>query len=335
MFRNIFIENDIENNSYTKNIIKRFPQAKLKYLQSINDVWGKVKKPYLQKRTSLDLFIGSKKGELVKVAPDAYGLKGDPHYYFVHAYNCIYECHYCYLQGYFNTPDIVLYVNHQEILDQIVAITQQSAPNSRPWFHAGEYSDSLALSHITGEIPLYFETFKNIPQAYLELRTKSVNIRPLLSIAPVPNVIVSMSMAPAQQINKFDEKTPPLKARLIALKKLAQHGHSIGLHFDPVIYTDNFKDEYRTLIQQIFSTIDIEIVEYLSIGVVRFTKPVYHQVKLNYPRSEILQAEFVKSFDNKIRYQRPHRLWILSTIKQLLIDSGLDQNKIYLCMEND
>ena len=44
--------------------------------------------------------------QLVKETPAAYGLSGEPHYYFIHSYNCLYECDYCYLQGYFHSPDL-------------------------------------------------------------------------------------------------------------------------------------------------------------------------------------------------------------------------------------
>ena len=33
-------------------------------------------------------------------------------------------------------------------------------PDQTVWFHAGEFSDSLALTHLTGELPFYFELFK-------------------------------------------------------------------------------------------------------------------------------------------------------------------------------
>ena len=115
MFEKIFIEEHLENHPKVLEIKNRFKNSELKFIKKVEDVFGRVKKPYLQKRTNLNLFIGEKKGQLVKPAPPAYGLSGEPHYYFVHAYNCIYECNYCYLQGYFQSPDIVIFLNHHEI----------------------------------------------------------------------------------------------------------------------------------------------------------------------------------------------------------------------------
>ena len=68
---------------------------------------------------------------------------------------------------------------------------------------------------------------------------------------------------------------------------------------------------------------------------VRFTKNVYHQVLKNYPDSDFLADDFVKSFDNKIRYNKPTRMWVLGKVKNLLIEAGVDSSLIYECMEDD
>lgn len=338
MFEKIFLEEHLVDHPRAKAIIARFPQAEIKLLHKVEDVFGRVKKPYLQKRTNLNLFLGEKKGQLVKPAPPAYGLSGDPHYYFVHAYNCIYECNYCYLQGYFQSPDIVLFLNHEEIGAEIERMANEFAltnPNQLIWFHAGEYSDSLALSHLTGELPFYFDLFRRLPNARLELRTKSVNIKEILKEKPSPNVITSFSLAPDHRARINDLKTPSLKARLQAISELHEHGHPIGLHFDPIIYDQKIEMSYSQLIQDLTLVLPPDQIEYISIGVVRFTKNVYHQVMKNYPDTDFLADDFIKSFDNKIRYNRPTRMWILGKVKSLLVEAGIPLEKIYECMEDD
>ena len=338
MFEKIFIEEHLENHPKVLEIKARFQNSEFKLIKKVEDVFGRVKKPYLQKRTNLNLFIGEKKGQLVKPAPPAYGLSGEPHYYFVHAYNCIYECNYCYLQGYFQSPDIVIFLNHQEIGDEIKRLAEEHArnrPGEKIWFHAGEYSDSLALTHLTGELPHYFELFKNLPNAYLELRTKSVNIKELVKLEPSENIVVSFSLAPEHRTKMNDLKTPGLKARLEAIRELNKLGHPIGIHFDPIIYDEKLEQSYTELIHSLSVVLPPEKIRYISIGVVRFTKNVYHQVMKNYPESDFLVDDFVKSFDNKIRYNRPTRMWILGKVKSLLVEAGVPVEKIYECMEDE
>lgn len=331
MFEKIFVEKELLHSPQTQQVLKRFKKEPI-ILNRYTEVWGKVKKPYLQKRESLNLFIAKKRGDLIKEAPPAYGLSGEPHYYFINAYNCIYECEYCYLQGYFHTPDLVMFLNHQEMIMAMKKTLEDH--EGKVWFHAGEFSDSLALSHITGELEHYFNFFADHPRAFLELRTKSANIRELLSHSPLENIITSFSLSPKDQIKNIDHKTPSLEHRLKAISQLADKGFPIGIHFDPIIFNNNFENEYGDLINDLLSRFkNTNQLQYFSLGVVRFTEDVYHQMKKNYPTSVIHKEEFIKSFDNKVRYPKPIRLNIMEKIKSLLLKAGISESKIYLCME--
>lgn len=332
MFEKIFIENHLMDNEITKRILKNFPKVPIKKLNKIEDVWGRVKKPYLQKRESLNLFIGEKKGELVKETPDAYGIGPEKHFYFIHAYNCIYECQYCYLQGYFNTPDIVLFVNHDDIIKDMQTIVDE---DNDSWFHAGEFSDSLALSHLTLEWDQYWDFFKKNKKAKLELRTKAVNLKSIIDLEPLENVYITFTLAGFKEGKLFDLKTPSVKARLSAIKKLADKGFKIGLHFDPIIYTDTTMQSYKELVDEIVKVIPAPQLGYISIGVVRFTKDVYREVEKNYGDSQMLQQNFTKSFDGKVRYSKPMRMWILNSVRDICLKAGIEEKKIYLCMEDD
>lgn len=338
MFDTIFVEEDIKQTPKVEEILLRFKASKVKTIPRYDDVWGRVKKPYLHKRTNLNLFLARKKGQLVKEAPNAYGLAGEKHFYFIHAFNCIYECEYCYLQGYFNTPDVVLFINHDEIMEEMQK-TLNAHPDETVWFHAGEFSDSLALSHITGEIEAYWGFFKNNPRAKLELRTKSVNIKRLERLEPLPNVYASFSLSPEKAAKERDKKTPGLAARLRAIQGLKSKGHKIGIHFDPVVYHKNVLQEYQEMFDAMASQNKLSDFSYLSLGVVRFTPDVFREAKKNYPTSPMFAHEFIKSSSEKnssemVRYPRSMRAWLLNSLKQKLIDLGARPDKVYLCMED-
>lgn len=331
MFESIIVEEEFLDHPRVLKLVKRFPNAKFKSIDKIDNYFSRVKKPYLQKRESLQLFLGKKRGELVKVAPPAYGLSGEPHYYYVHAYNCIYECEYCYLQGHFDSPDLVWFLNHEEILAEMKKTVESH--QEKVWFHAGEFSDSLALSHFSEELPTYHHFFSQNPKALWELRTKSVNIKELMNLSPLKNMFTSFSLSPQEESKKIDLLTPSAEQRIKAMGQLIQAGHQVAAHFDPIIYSGNFIEKYESLLDLIESQFPLHKLHYLSLGVVRFTKDVYLQVQKNYPESIIHTNELVKGADNKIRYTRPMRLWMLSKIKDLCIKRGLQPKKIYLCME--
>jgi spore photoproduct lyase len=229
MFNKVFIEKAALSSPYTEKILSKLRIKDFTEIDKVQNFWGKVKKPYLQKRDNLNLFIGKKYGQLVKEAPDAYGISGEKHFYFIHAYNCIYECEYCYLQGHFNTPDIVLFVNHDEIIREMQKILDQ---NTGPvWFHSGEFSDSLAMNSITDELDIYWDFFKKNPRAKLEIRTKSINTRNVEKLKPLDNVFISFSLSSEASAKNFDHKCPSTSARIKTIHKLAAQGFKLGLHF--------------------------------------------------------------------------------------------------------
>ena len=333
MFDKVFIEKDSHQKESALSILNKVKYNTLIEIDDISKHWGTYKKPYLHKRTNLNLYIGEKKGTLVKEAPPAYGHGTEKHYYFIHAYNCIYECQYCYLQGHFNSPDIVLFINHEDIVKEMEELCSLEE-NKDAWFHAGEFSDSLALSHITNELEVYFDFFKRYPQTKLELRTKSSNIMPLLKLEPLKNVFVSFTLSSHEAGKAFDYRCPSVRSRLTSIKKLVEHGFNIGIHFDPIIYHPNFEQDYEKLLTELASILPSEQLGYISIGVVRFTKDVYKEVENNYPDSPITKQDYIKSFDNKVRYNLAMRMWILNTVKNICIKNEYEESKIYLCMED-
>jgi len=329
-FGRIFFETQVKNNAVTERILSRYSNIPRVQIAKVEDVFGKVRKPYLHKRTGLNLFIGRKEGSLVKEAPDAYGLSNGRHFYFIYAHNCIYECEYCYLQGYFDSPDIVLFVNYEEMLNEMSRLCKMYAEET-VWFHAGEFSDSLALGHLTGEWPWLWRLASENSNARLELRTKSANVTCILDLEPVENIMVSYSLSPQSQIENHDRKTPSLPARLRAIEKLVKRGFQIAIHLDPVII--DYVDDYPALVSKLAGLIPPEQMAYISIGVVRFTPKVHKEVMANYGQSQMLAADFVSSFDHKLRYHRPIRLKILRQIQRFCFDNGIAEEKVYLCME--
>lgn len=332
MFNRIFVEEECLQSLQLQTLKEKFKSAEIKAIDRIENVFGRVKKPYLQKREGLNLYLGEKRGELIKLAPPAYGLSGEPHYYYVHAYNCIYECEYCYLQGHFDSPDLVWFINHDQVIEAMKDKLREE-PDNKVWFHAGEFSDSLALSHLTGELPLYHQFFQDHPKALWELRTKSVNIKEVVKLKPLANMFVSFSLSPQQESKEIDLLTPSTIHRLKAMKELVEKGFQIALHFDPIIHSDDFVQKYQELIALMAEYFPLSKIAYLSLGVVRFTKDVYHQVQKNYPHSRMHAQEFIKGIDGKVRYPRPMRLWMLQKVKELCLNQGMTEEQIYLCME--
>ena len=335
MFSKIFIEKDILNHKRVERILKFFPQSKQVTLSNYRDVFETVKKPYLQKRDNLQLFLAQKKGKLVKQAPDAYGLEAskEPHYYFIQAINCIYECEYCYLQGYFNSPDIVLFINFEDMASDIKKVIEANKDTQKIWFHSGEFADSLALSHLTGEIEFFYDFFQKHPQAFWEIRTKSCNIKSFQNLKPLENIFISFSLSPEKQVKNYDHKTAPLKQRLKAMKTLHERGFKVGAHFDPIIPTADYFEAYQELFDETNNSVPLKDLSYISLGAVRYSQKTFLEVKRNYPDSSLHAFDMVKGFDKKIRLPKITRSEVLARLYEEILHKGASPQTTYLCME--
>ncbi|MEC7087166.1 MAG: hypothetical protein VXW83_07110, partial [SAR324 cluster bacterium] len=86
--------------------------------------------------------------------------------------NCPFECTYCILQAFLNKPLITVHANLEEILENL---SHQISLRPGQLFRVGtgEHSDSLALDPYLRISPHLIRCFSNLPNAVLELKTKS------------------------------------------------------------------------------------------------------------------------------------------------------------------
>ena len=125
-------------------------------------------------------------------------------------------------------------------------------PNHPSWFFSGYDCDSLAMESTTGFVNYFIPRFATLPEAFLELRTKSVNIRFLLEHTPIPNVVVAFSFTPQEISQQLEHGVPPVSSRIKAMNQLAVKGWTIGIRIDPVIECIDFEKRYSNLFQELF-----------------------------------------------------------------------------------
>jgi spore photoproduct lyase len=150
-------------------------------------------------------------------------------------------------------------------------------------FFSGYDCDSLALEPVTGFAGQFLPFFEQIPNAWLELRTKSTQVRSLLNREPWPRCIVAFSLNPDEIAKKVEAKAPTLARRLDALAKLQEQGWPIGLRFDPMIYQTGYQQQYRQLFEQVFSIINVDQLHSVSLGAFRLPEKFFKKMHKLYP----------------------------------------------------
>ena len=297
----IYIESEIAEHPRTLNILARFPNARCIPIERYAEVFNASAQNFRVQKQNPALILAKKYGNRVLATPPEYHIGGQHNYYFSHMLNCVYDCRYCFLQGMYRSANYVVFVNFEDFFADIT--TQSDHHDSISWYFSGYDCDSLALEPLTGFIDACLRHFEQIPNAWLELRTKSTQIRSLLARPAINNCVVAFSLSPQPVISAEEHRTPSLKKRLMALKSLQNHGWRIGLRFDPLLYADNFENLYDQLFDTVFNTLDADKLHSVSLGPFRLPKPFYKKMVKIYPESRLLAANITQqgkmmSYDN-------------------------------------
>ena len=234
--------------------------------------------------------------------PEKYGIGNRHNYYFSHMLNCIYDCRYCFLQGMYRSAHYVIFVNFEDFQEEIKKEMEQIGDNSATFF-SGYDGDSLALDQITNFTSEFISFFQRHPDHEIEFRTKSTNIQPLLKLEPVKNAVIAYSLNADFVSQNFEHKTPSLKKRLDALMKLQEKGWEVGLRFDPLIFHEDWRDNYTDLFKQTFSTLDPERIHSISLGAFRLPHSTHKNISRLYP-DEPLFFHKLSSYKEGVSYAK-------------------------------
>jgi len=293
MIETIYIEEEIKDHPKTREICSRFPQTRLITCQYYGEIFNRKNQNFRMQKTRPALILAKKFKNFVLDAPAGYGIGGKRNFYFSHMLNCIYDCRYCFLQGMYRSAHYVIFVNYEDFAGAIVnKINESQQCNS--YFFSGYDCDSLALEPVTHFADYYLPLFRQYSNAWVELRTKSTQIRSLLKIDPVPNCVIAFSFTPEEISNVLEHGTPSIDKRLDAMVKLQQYDWKLGLRFDPLIYQDNYKELYDKLFNTIFSKISVECLHSVSLGSLRFPETYLRNIVRLYPDEKLFSGPLEK-----------------------------------------
>jgi len=282
----IYIENDIRNHPRTRSICRHFPKASIVYCENYAEIFNRKGQNFRLQKQNPSLILAKKHKNHVLPAPPGYGIGGQKNYYFSHMLNCIYDCRYCFLQGMYRSASYVIFVNYDDFEQSIVDTANQYATEAI-WFFSGYDCDSLAYEPVTRFLDTFLALFKQVPNAYLELRTKSTQIRSLLSHEPIENCVVAFSFTPEEYSNSLEHGVPSVEKRIDAMEKLQAQGWQLGLRFDPVIFHHDYKKYYNRLFKQIFSRISTDGIHSVSLGAYRIPKVFHQNIAKLYPDEKL------------------------------------------------
>jgi len=298
----LYIEKEVLKAERVLEIRQRFEHLETIECDFYGEIFNRKAQNFRLQKKNPALILAKKHKGFVLPAPESYGIGGENNYYFSHMMNCIYDCRYCFLQGMYRSANYVVFVNYESFADEIRKVAQQHA-GEPVYFFSGYDCDSLALEPVTKFIDFIFPVFEELPDAFLELRTKSTQVRGLLDRTVLDNCIVAFSLSPDNIVKSLEAKTASLDKRIEALQKLQNKGWKIGLRFDPLIYCDSYQEDYVCLFDKVFSVLDAEAIHSVSLGGFRMPEKFFKNMVKLYP-DEKLFASTLEENDGMVSYAK-------------------------------
>ncbi len=174
------------------------------------------------------------------------------------AQGCPAHCQYCYLAGSLSgAPVTRVYANVDVILDGLRGYLGTGRVTSRSRKRAGEgttfeascYTDPLGIEHITGSLAESIRFFGEWDAAVqLRWTTKYDAVGALLSLPHSRRTRVRFSVNAAGVSRDFEGGTAPVTQRLGAMRAMAQAGYPVGLTIAPIMPLENWREQYRALL---------------------------------------------------------------------------------------
>ncbi len=325
----IYIEKSVQTESVTKNILNSLPDVPKVHVD------GLIHADETITRGKRVLQVVRQKGAFLSECPGSPNMICCGYHVLNNAFNCNFDCTYCFLQSYVNNRVMTVYANIDDMfreIDSYLKEHKEFTEQNPLRLGTGEFSDSLALDHLTGLSEKLIEYFSKKPNVIFELKSKSNEIAGALKAGSTKNIVMSWSLNTPKMIEQNELKTATLEERLAAATKCAEAGYKIGFHFDPLINYKNWVEDYGQVVEALYKAVPAEQVIWISLGTFRFNAPLKPIIRKRFPDNPIVAGEFITGPDGKMRYFKEIRVEMYKQMLQF-IRSHAPNQFVYLCME--
>lgn len=330
----IFVEQAARPYALTARVLKNLEGVPFEYVASAEQARDRVQAsgdPVGAGKRSLLLAVS--RGRFVKPCPCTPGHVNCGYTVINLQLNCPLDCAYCILQGYLTNPVLTVYVNLDDLWAELDTFLASAGPRAVR-LGTGELGDSLALDPLTGHAAELTAYFRARPGAVLELKTKTTNIENILRAEPAENIVVSWSLNSVPTAEADERDAPPMAERLAAAARVQERGFRVGFHFDPLVRSAGWQEDYSRVVRDLFQAVDPARVAWVSLGSLRFAPSLKPLILRRFPETRLFFEELIRGEDGKFRYFRPLRTEIYRFVLNEILQAAGRVVPAYLCMES-
>lgn len=278
-FSHIYVEKRAYEFPITHKLLDRFKYANIVTIDHYKNVFNRSKQDFWRQKESQNIILAVKDEPYLYEGPDICEDFGNKNFYYASTMlNCIYDCHYCYLQGMYQSANIVIFVN---IEDFFRAVDRELSYLESMYLCISYDTDLLALEGLIPYSREWIEFASARENLLIELRTKSANYNSIRDMEAHPNIILAWTLSPEEIIDRYEGHTPSLSARMDAVGQALDDGWKVRLSLEPIIKVKNWEQIYTEFIYKIGTTLPIDKIYDINIGVFRMSRDYFKKISKN------------------------------------------------------
>jgi spore photoproduct lyase len=157
-FSHIYVEEEIRTHPNTELILKKFPSAIRVSIQNYKNIFNPSNQNFQVQKAAMKLILAKKKDQfLYKGSSYVSSYNSNIFYYNSLILNCSYNCEYCYLQGMYNSGNVVIFVNEEDFFYE----TDEFLKTSPLYLCISYDTDLLAFENIVPYTSRWIEFARN------------------------------------------------------------------------------------------------------------------------------------------------------------------------------
>ncbi|MAQ74501.1 MAG: DNA repair photolyase [Candidatus Marinimicrobia bacterium] len=328
-FSHIYIESKAQGFNLTKKCIRNFPKAKIIEISDYKSIFNRPRQDFQTQKQSMKLILAIKKPPYIYKGTDILQDGGYKNFYYnTPMLNCLYNCSYCFLQGMYSSANIVVFVNEIDMQDAVKNEIVKRVHKEQPLMLSISYNtDLMAFENILPITKNWIQFAKLNLDLNLEIRTKSGLYHSIKDIESSDQIVLAWTLSPDKVVRKYELNTPPLSKRISAIKLALKDGWKVRLCFDPILYYNNWENDYLELFNKVKSSLNLNQVLDITVGTFRMSNDYFNRIRKSKPNSGLFYQNYknengIVSIDSKKK----------NSIFKLVSDNFsnyLPQNKIH------
>ncbi|EPR12705.1 SPL family radical SAM protein [Ruminiclostridium papyrosolvens] len=324
LFNSIYIEEQAYNYPVVRMVLEKYPDIPVITIRNYKDVFNRGNQCFQLQKHRQSLILAVKSSPFLYKGPEVCQDFGYSDFYYTSfLFNCIFDCEYCYLQGMYPSANVVAFVNVDEFKQEI----ENTLGEKKAYLAVSYDTDLIGFHNIIPYWDFLQDFFTQYSDINVEIRTKSANEVFYNEFLPAENIVVAFSLAPQEIIQKYERLTPPLSARIKAVKTAIFKGFKVRLCLDPVIINSGSEKLYEPFFRNLFMEINPDKLKDVGYGFFRMSKDFFKRIEKQKSDSQ-LYADQYSITDNIVSYPNELREQIMTRHLSIL-EEYLPKEKIF------